>query len=77
MPQFYLHIRNGPEGKYLDVDPDGMHLPNLDAARALAVQMARELWPDWPEIDRDAVIEIANETGQSLLSVPISEALDS
>jgi hypothetical protein len=37
--------------------------------------MARELWADWAEADRDTVIEIADELGQQLLIVPFSEAI--
>ena len=77
MSQYYFHIRNGPEGEYLDIDPDGTHLPTLEAAHALALQMARELWADWSEADRDTVIEIADEIGQSLLTVPFSDAIGS
>ena len=77
MSQYYFHIRTGPEGEYLDFDPDGTLLPSLEAARALALQMARELWADWAEADRDTVIEIADELGRQLLIVPFSEATGS
>ena len=75
MFQYYFHIRNGPEGEYLDIDPDGTFLPSLEAAQALALQMVRELWTEWSEADRDTVIEIADEIGNPLLIVPFSEAI--
>ena len=40
MPLYYLHIRNGDK---LEVDPDGTELPDLEAAFAEAVKVAREL----------------------------------
>ena len=40
MPLYYLHIRNGEK---LEVDPDGTELPDLDAAFAEAMKVAREL----------------------------------
>lgn len=75
MSRYYLHIRNGPEGEYIDIDPDGTDLPTLDAVYALALQMARELWGDLPEVDRDTVFEIETKNGQLLLIVPFSEAI--
>jgi hypothetical protein len=77
MAHYYFHIRNGLDGKYLDVDPDGTYLPTLEAAYALALQMARELWADWSEADRDTVIEIVDKVGQPLLIVPFSDAIGS
>ena len=77
MFQYYFHIRNGPEGEYLDIDPDGTLLPSLEAAHAIALQMARELWAEWSEADRDTVIEIADQLGRPLLIVPFSEATGS
>ncbi len=77
MPRYYFHIRSGLEGDYLDIDPDGTHLRTLGAARAVAMKMAQELWADWPEADRDTVIEIANRDGQLLLVVSFSEAVGS
>jgi hypothetical protein len=40
MPRFFLHIRNGEE---FIVDPDGSELPDLAAAKALAILGAREI----------------------------------
>ena len=75
MFQYYFHIRNGPEGEYLDIDPDGTFLPSLEAAHAIALQMARELWTEWSEADRDTVIEIADEIGKPMLIVSFSDVI--
>ncbi|GEO19294.1 hypothetical protein MAE02_69900 [Microvirga aerophila] len=67
MPLYYLHIRNRNE---LEVDPDGMELPDIDAAMAEALKVARELTAEIPEYDASTVIEIADGDGQTILTVP-------
>ena len=64
MPLYYLHIRNGDK---LEVDPDGTELPDLDAALAEAVKVARELVDEVHDLGRDAVIEIADGSGETIL----------
>jgi hypothetical protein len=71
MPLYYLHIRT--RGK-LEVDPDGIEVPDLGAARAEARRVARELVEEVPDLGPDAVIEITNEAGQVVQSVRISDA---
>jgi hypothetical protein len=71
MPLYYLHIRNGDE---LEVDPDGAELPNIHAALAEALKVARELTAEIPEYDGSTVIEVADGDGLTVLTVPFSDA---
>ena len=70
MPLYYLHIRNGDK---LEVDPDGTELPDLNAAVAEALKVARELLGEVNDLRRDAVIEIADGAGRTVLTVPFSD----
>jgi hypothetical protein len=71
MPLYYLHIRNGDK---FEVDPDGMELPDLDAAVVEALKVAQELSGAVSDLERDAVIEIADGVGETVLMVPFSDA---
>ena len=72
MPLYYLHIRNGDK---LEVDPDGTELPDLEAALTEALKVARELVHEVADLGRDAVIEVADGSGETILTVPFSDAL--
>jgi hypothetical protein len=72
MPLYYLHIRNGDK---LEVDPDGTELPDLGAALTEALKVARELVDEVADLGRDAVIEVADGSGETILTVPFSDAL--
>jgi hypothetical protein len=72
MPLYYLHIRHRNE---LEEDPDGMELPDIDAAMAEALKVARELTAEMPGYDGSTVIEIADGDGQTILTLPFSDAL--
>jgi hypothetical protein len=72
MPLYYLHIRNGDR---LEVDPDGTELPNLDSAYAEAMKVARELVVEVDDLGRDTVIEITDGSGETILTVPFSDAV--
>ncbi len=72
MPRYYFHIRNGLD---FEEDPAGLDLPDLDAAHAEALIVAHELATVVPEYSSDTIIEIADETGQTLLLVPFSDAI--
>jgi hypothetical protein len=71
MPLYYFHIRTGDK---LEIDPDGTELPDLDAAVAEALRVARELLDEAADLGREAVIEIADGAGQTILTVPFSDA---
>jgi hypothetical protein len=72
MPLYYLHIRNGDK---LEVDPDGTELPDLEAALTEALKVARELMDEVADLGRDAVIEVANGSGETVFIVPFSDAI--
>jgi hypothetical protein len=70
MPLYYLHIRTG---SMLEVDPEGVELPSLAAALAEARRVARELLGEVSNLSQDAVIEVADEAGQVVQTVPLSD----
>ena len=77
-PQFNLFIcRSASRIKY----PKSYDLPDVEAARRVALKVARvfiEVVPYWidlsPEQQNDFVVEIDDEGGQTVLTVPFSEA---
>lgn len=74
MPRFYFHIRNGDA--FEDQDPDGEILPGLQAARAEALQIARDFWEDWAHAEIGMAVEVVDEDGRTVLTVPFAEAVD-
>jgi hypothetical protein len=71
MPRYYLHLHNGHA---FESDPDGMNLPDIEAARAEALRVCRELRDDIPELFENIVaFEIADATGRILLTFPCPE----
>jgi hypothetical protein len=72
MPLYYLHIRNGDK---LEVDPDGTELPDLEAALTEALKVAQELMDEVADLGRNAVIEVADGSGETVLTVPFSDAI--
>jgi len=72
MPLYYLHIRNGTK---LELDPDGIELPDMNAAVLEALRVARELLGEVSDLGRETVIEIAAETGSASRTVPFSDVI--
>jgi hypothetical protein len=75
MPRYYLHIRNA-DGMLLD--EEGIDLPDLDAARELALAFVRDLLGDGIKAGKGIVPEsimIADADGQELVIVPLEHAL--
>jgi hypothetical protein len=75
MARFYLNIRNGGYSE----DPEGCELPDLEAARAEAIDGVRSLLSEEArqgQLDLAAAIEITDGDGTVLLVVPFSEAVD-
>jgi hypothetical protein len=72
MPIYYFHIRNGDK---LELDPDGVELPDLDTAVSEARRVARELLGEVTGLGRETLIEIADEGGPTALTVPFSSAI--
>ena len=72
MPRYFFDIL--ANGERID-DPEGMELPDLKAARAEAIQAARDLMDDPIIANGPVEFEISDETGAVLLKLPFSEAL--
>jgi hypothetical protein len=77
MPLFYFHLRDGAK---VIRDPEGVCLPDIAAARAEAVQSARELMSQSIEtsarVGLERQFEIANDAGETLAIVSFQEAVD-
>jgi len=76
MACYHLHITNG--GGYSE-DLEGQELPDLDAARAAAIEGVRSLLSEevrHGQIDLSGRIDIADADGTILLSVPFCDAVE-
>jgi hypothetical protein len=73
MPRYYFHVR---DEHGLRRDAEGVELPDVEAARRKALDMACEAWSKRPPdaAHNDQAFEISDETGDTMLSVPFSEA---
>ena len=76
MPRYYFHVRDGDN---LDLDHVGTDLANIDEARIEALNVARDLCHLWDDLPPGALnnmaVEVADESGQSLLTVPFTAAM--
>jgi hypothetical protein len=66
MPRFFFNIRDGQE---VDEDDEGVELPDVEAARAEALATVEELRDELRDA-RDIELEITDEAGRRLLTVP-------
>jgi hypothetical protein len=77
MPLFYLHIRQG-DGRILE-DPDGSDVPDINAARAEAIEGIRDLLAAAIKRGDDDVLNesiiITDNAGRELMTIPYVEAL--
>jgi hypothetical protein len=79
MPRYYFNVRHRPGPAGLAVDPEGEDLPDLSAARARALEAARDLIArhrllmirDWLV----CLFEIEDEDAQCVLTVPFSDTV--
>ena len=77
MPRYFLKLTSGDQGG-LPNDPDPEEHPNLEAARAEAVKSIRQMASEAIAAGSGLVIQaidITDEAGNVLVSVPVSEAL--
>ena len=78
MPRFYRHMQHGDQ---LIEDPEGIELPDLDAARTDALRGVRGLLAEAIQKGTDDLLEdvviITDEAGQELMRIPFSEGLPS
>jgi hypothetical protein len=76
MARYYRHIRQGDR---LVEDPEGVELPDLDAARAEALQGIRDVLAEaikrGDDTALDEVIVIADEAGREMMTIPFADAL--
>ena len=80
MPRYDLYVSNGHSRvKY----PKGFDLPDMEAARGVALRVARvffEAVPYWNDLSSDQkdkfVVEIIEEGGLTIWTVPFSEAAE-
>jgi hypothetical protein len=73
MQQYFFNFRKGDE---LSLDRVGMYLPDLDAARTEALYAGRELVElamTSREALTDCAIEIAQDNGDTVLSIPLGK----
>ena len=73
MTRYYFHFRKGRE---VTRDRIGMYLPNLDAARAEALHAWGQvlmLARTSGEVPDDCEIQIVDQTGETVLGIPIGE----
>ena len=71
MPHYYFHLNDGHE----DQDVDGLDLPNLEAARIMAVRFAGEILLERTERftpGADWRVNVADLTGAILLTVDLA-----
>lgn len=66
MPRYFFNIRDGHD---LDEDEEGVELPDLEAAKAEALATVEELREELADAG-NIELEIADETGRRLLTVP-------
>jgi hypothetical protein len=73
MHRYFFNFRQGDD---IARDRIGMHLPNLDAARAEALYAWRQvvaLATHSGDVPEDCEIQIADESGETVLSIPFGE----
>ncbi|HST95450.1 MAG TPA: hypothetical protein VLJ78_11810 [Microvirga sp.] len=66
MPRYFFNIRDGYD---LDEDDEGIELPDVEAARAEALATVEELRDQLADAG-NIELEITDETGRRLLTVP-------
>jgi hypothetical protein len=66
MPRYFFHIKE--DGGWV-IDPQGEDLPDEDAAREAAEQVASQISAD-PQAGIDWRITVTNEAGEKVAEVP-------
>jgi hypothetical protein len=73
MPRYFFHIYNHD----ITMDEEGRELPDIEAARELALDSARDLVCDsvhLGHLNLDHRIEVADEGGETLIVLTFREA---
>lgn len=74
MPRFFMHLRDGTDEV---LDPEGVELPDLDAARSKALTAARDVLAGDVRhglIDLRYRIDAEDEAGRLVYSLPFKHA---
>ena len=77
MPQFFFHLRGGPNS--FSLNDLGVELPDIEAAYLEAFQAAKDMAQEWLTKGlnpRPCAFEVVNAAGDLVLELPFSEALD-
>jgi hypothetical protein len=69
MPRYYFNVRDGFE---VDEDDEGVDLPDVEAARAEAIATVEEIRDELGGDVSGIELEILDEEGRRLLSVPFA-----
>jgi hypothetical protein len=70
MPRFMLRIRDDNDTV---MDPETVDLPDLEEARAAALDVIQDLWVRRPSrVTKDMMFQVVDETGQVVLTVPFA-----
>jgi hypothetical protein len=73
---FFLHVKDGDA---MIADQEGSEFASLEAAKAEAIECARELMSqgvlDGGRLGLDRIFVITDEMGRTLLTVPFREAI--
>jgi hypothetical protein len=75
MARFFFNLREGP---IVTPDNEGRELPGRQAAYAVAVMSARDIMCGevlHGRVNLGSIIEVFDEKGEEVLSVPFSEAV--
>jgi hypothetical protein len=75
MPRYFFHVHDG----LLTEDEEGTDLPDIDAARAFAMDCVRDMVCDdikqgWLNLEHQ--IDVADDAGAQILSMTFREAFD-
>ena len=76
MPRFFFHIRNS---NGLTPDEEGRQLPDAAAAREEALRGIRSIVADEAlhgRLDLSGTLDVADEAGEALFSVPFADAFE-
>ena len=74
MPRYFFHFHNALDA----MDPEGELLPDSDAARGEAIDIAREVAADMASqgvLDLDCHVEVCDENGTVLATVPFRDVV--
>ena len=76
MPRFHFHVRHTSTGK-LDIDEEGLILPDSDAAKSEALESAKELIIEQIRTCRciDSQFEVVDAHGELVFVMPFREAI--